>query len=57
MKRLRSWIEERFAPAILVASTPETDDAVAKNGLTMVDLLRPLGHISRLDGKFPHAVS
>eukprot|EP00200_Dunaliella_tertiolecta_P009716 CAMPEP_0202386392 /NCGR_PEP_ID=MMETSP1127-20130417/66080_1 /ASSEMBLY_ACC=CAM_ASM_000462 /TAXON_ID=3047 /ORGANISM="Dunaliella tertiolecta, Strain CCMP1320" /LENGTH=268 /DNA_ID=CAMNT_0048986905 /DNA_START=174 /DNA_END=976 /DNA_ORIENTATION=+ len=49
MKRIRTWLEERFAHGTLVASTPEADDTVAKNGLTIVDLLRPLGHVSRLD--------
>jgi hypothetical protein len=48
-----NWVKEHFsAPAVLVASTPEAEDAVLKNGLgSVVDLLRPLGRVSRLDGK------
>jgi hypothetical protein len=53
MKRVQAWVQQHFGrPTLLVAATEEVEEAVAKNGLTLVDVLRPLGHITRLDGEW-----
>lgn len=52
---IRSWLQEQYAPAVLVASTPAAEALVqAKNGLSLVDLLRPYSHVFQLNGGTRH---
>jgi hypothetical protein len=54
---LRSWIPERFTPVVMVVSTPEAEEMVqVNNGLTVVDMLRPLGEFRSLSGAAPDAL-
>jgi hypothetical protein len=49
---IRVWLQELFAPVVLVAATPAADGIItARNGLTLVDLLRPYSHVTQLSGK------
>ncbi|KAG2449122.1 hypothetical protein HYH02_005870 [Chlamydomonas schloesseri] len=42
MVDIRPWLQEQYAPAVLVASTPAAEALIqSKNGLGLVDLLRP----------------
>ncbi|PNW88325.1 hypothetical protein CHLRE_01g024400v5 [Chlamydomonas reinhardtii] len=42
MVDIRPWLQELYAPAVLVASTPAAEALIqSKNGLGLVDLLRP----------------
>ncbi|KAK9805365.1 hypothetical protein WJX73_007226 [Symbiochloris irregularis] len=46
---LRNWILERVSPAVMVVSSPAADAICReKNGLTVVDLLRPHGSFHHL---------
>ena len=52
MDSLRAWIDARFAPAIYVASAPAAEAiCVSKNGLSIVDVLRPFSQIVGLNGE------
>ncbi|KAK9916791.1 hypothetical protein WJX75_007099 [Coccomyxa subellipsoidea] len=45
----RDWILERLTPAVMVISSPEAESMCQeKNGLTVVDLLRPYGFLHQL---------
>ena len=47
----RNWIMERFTPVVMVVSSPEADRMCEeRNGLTVVDLLRPYGFFHHLSG-------
>jgi hypothetical protein len=49
---LREWILERVTPVVMVVSSPEAEKLCQeKNGLTVVDLLRPYGIFHQLSGK------
>ncbi len=51
MMALKQWIGDTFTPVVLVAATPAAEAiCVSKNGLSIVDLLRPFSVITRLDG-------
>lgn len=48
---VRSIIEERFLPTVLVTGTPAAEALVqSKNGLSIVDILRPYSHVRNLNG-------
>ena len=48
----RDWILERLTPAVMVISSPEAESMCQeKNGLTVVDLLRPYGFLHQLSGE------
>lgn len=50
--RLRDHITERYTPSVVVLATPEAEAACRdKNGLSVVDLLRPFGFFHHLSGK------
>jgi hypothetical protein len=49
---IRTLIEERFAPTVLVTATPAAEALVqTKNGLSIVDILRPYSHVRNLNGE------
>lgn len=51
MEGLRAWLEEQFAPVVLVAATPAAEAICAgQNGLSIVDLLRTQSIVSGLNG-------
>lgn len=46
------WLRDQYQPVVLVAGTPAAEAICSsKNGLTLVDMLRPFGHVRQLDGK------
>lgn len=48
---LRLWIPERFAPVVMVFTTPEAEEMVqVNNGLTVVEMLQPHGAFRNLSG-------
>ncbi len=48
----REWILERLTPAVMVISSPEAEEMCQeKNGLTVVDMLRPYGFLHQLSGE------
>ena len=48
----RDRLLETYSPAVMVVSSPEAEAMVQeKNGLTIVDLLRPFGYFHHLSGK------
>lgn len=48
----REWISDRLTPAVMVVSSPEAEDMCQeKNGLSVVDLLRPYGFLHQLSGE------
>lgn len=48
----REWILERLTPAVMVISSQEAEEMCQeKNGLTVVDLLRPYGFLHQLSGE------
>lgn len=52
MESFRTWVEDLHTPVVLVASTPSAENiCVSKNGLGIVDVLRPFSQIPRLDGE------
>ena len=51
MVDVRSWVESHFHAVVLVACTPAADNICSsKNGLSIVDVLRPYSHIPQLNG-------
>jgi hypothetical protein len=57
MDQIRLWMLERFCPVVLVASTNAVEEiVVARNGLSLVDLLRAFQQIPRLDGESDNLV-
>ncbi|PNH07473.1 Trafficking protein particle complex subunit 8 [Tetrabaena socialis] len=47
---IRPWLQELYAPAVLVATTPAAEAILqVRNGLTLVDLLRPYGSLYQLN--------
>lgn len=51
MVDIRPWLQELYAPAVLVASTPAAEALIqSKNGLGLVDLLRPYASAFGLNG-------
>ena len=52
----RNWILETFTPVVMVIPSREAESLVAdRNGLTIVDLLRPYGYFHHLSGMSAHA--
>ena len=48
----RDRLLETYSPVVMVVSSPEAEALVQeKNGLTIVDLLRPFGYFHHLSGK------
>ncbi len=48
----REWILERLTPAVMVISSQEVEEMCQeKNGLTVVDMLRPYGFLHQLSGE------
>ena len=53
MEQLKAWLLERYQPAVLVAATPAAEAICQQsNGLSIVDMLRPLSLVNQLSGKF-----
>lgn len=51
MESLRSQIDERLAPVVLVAGTPAAEAILANaNGVSIVDLLRPQARVAGMNG-------
>ncbi|GMH36041.1 hypothetical protein BSKO_03909 [Bryopsis sp. KO-2023] len=47
---LRSWVRERFVPVVMVLSSDEAETICReKNGLNLVDVLRPFGHLANIN--------
>ncbi|GLC57223.1 hypothetical protein PLESTB_001201000 [Pleodorina starrii] len=47
---IRPWLQDLYAPAVLVAATPAAEAVVqVKNGLSLVDLLRPYSSVYQLN--------
>lgn len=53
LQEVVSWLqEELFSPVIAVAATPAADSILAaRNGLTLVDLLRPFNEVTGINGE------
>lgn len=51
MEQLKSWLRERHQIAVAVYSTPAAEAVLAKNGLTIVDFLRPMSLVNKLNGQ------
>ena len=48
----RDRLLETYSPVVMVVSSPEAEALVQeKNGLTIVDLLRPFGYFHHLSGE------
>jgi len=51
-KKFRDYILERYTPSVLVLATAEAEKICQeKNGLSVVDLLRPFGFFHHLSGE------
>ena len=51
-RKLKDYILERYTPSVLVLATPEAEKMCQeKNGLSVVDLLRPFGFLHHLSGE------
>ncbi len=49
--QLRLWLQDLSAPVVMVAATPAAEASIAgRNGLSLVDLLRPYSALSNLNG-------
>jgi hypothetical protein len=47
----KAWLQDRFQPVILVSATPAVEATCqSKNGLSIVDILRPFGAMQQLNG-------
>ena len=56
--QLRLWLQDLSAPVVMVAATPAAEAAIAgRNGLSLVDLLRPYSALSNLNGAVLAAVT
>lgn len=54
---MRLWLQELYHPVVAVAATPAADNiCLAKNGLSLVDVLRPFSQIPALNGAVPWPV-
>lgn len=53
MQEVLAWFQtELFSPVVVVAATPAADSILAgRNGLTLVDLLRPFNEVTGINGK------
>lgn len=52
---MRGWVQQLYRPVVLVASSPEAEAMCqSKNGLTVVDLLRPFSRVQNLSGEGRH---
>lgn len=49
--QLRQWLQELYQPVVMVAATPAAEAILqARNGLSLVDLLRPYSNVAGLNG-------
>ena len=47
----RNWILETFTPVVMVVASAEAEALIVeRNGLTIVDMLRPYGYFHHLSG-------
>lgn len=53
MEQLKSRLRERHQIAVAVYSTPAAESVLAKNGLSIVDFLRPMALVNKLNGQQP----
>eukprot|EP00878_Enallax_costatus_P009894 GHUV01010331.1.p1 GENE.GHUV01010331.1~~GHUV01010331.1.p1 ORF type:complete len:454 (+),score=106.14 GHUV01010331.1:1028-2389(+) len=49
MEQLKSWLRGRHQIAVAVYSTPAAEAVLANNGLTIVDFLRPMSLVNKLN--------
>ena len=48
----RNWVLERFTPCVMVIASPEAEAMCQeKNGVTVINLLRPFGFFHHLSGE------
>lgn len=51
MDNLRDWVKETYNPVVVVAATGAAEAICSsKNGLSVVDLMRPFSHVPRVEG-------
>jgi hypothetical protein len=46
---MKLWIQEHFVPVVCVAASPDAEAICQKNGLSVVDILRPYSHVRQLN--------
>ena len=47
----RVWVQDLHAPCVMVAASPAAEQlCVSRNGLRIVDMLRPVSRLSQLRG-------
>jgi hypothetical protein len=52
MEEVKAWLESLYAPAIAVAASSAAETLLqTRNGLSVVDLLRPFGFVPQLNGE------
>eukprot|EP00798_Chlamydomonas_sp_ICE-L_P000836 gene836-33567_t len=50
LMELRSWIYDTFLPVVMVSGTSAAENiCLCRNGLSLVDILRPYGHVTQLN--------
>lgn len=48
---MKSWVQGLHGPVVMVASSPAADGlCTTRNGLSIVDILRPYSHLTQLKG-------
>lgn len=48
---LKLWIQEMYQPVCMVVASPAAEAlSQSKNGLSLVDILRPHSHVPQLNG-------
>jgi hypothetical protein len=48
---LRAWLQDKYNPVVAVVSTPGAEAiCIHRNGLNVVDVLRPFGTLQNLNG-------
>lgn len=47
---IREWLQQQFKPVVQVSASPAAQLICAKNGLELVDVLRPYSQLSQLQG-------
>ena len=53
---VRQWVSDHFLPAVMVAATPAAENiCLSRNGLSIVDILRPHSNVSQLNGAQTHS--
>ena len=51
MNEVKHWISDQFLPVVMVAASPAAENiCLSRNGLNVVDILRPYSHVQQLNG-------